>query len=108
MKIEIEDLSFNCIIGILDFERKKEQKVVVNLKAKYSYKNGEFINYVTLCDIIKSTTIKGKFELLEDALLANKEAILKEFPNITKLHLKISKPDILKDAKVSLSIEIDN
>lgn len=31
MKIEIEQLTFKCIIGILDFERVKKQKVIINL-----------------------------------------------------------------------------
>ena len=29
MKIEIEQLTFKCIIGILDFERVKKQKVIL-------------------------------------------------------------------------------
>jgi len=104
LKIEIEDLTFNTIIGLLDFERKIKQKVIVNLTATYNYKDGNFIDYVKICDIIKETTKKGEFELLEDALLANKKAILKEFSNIETISIKITKPDILKDAKVSLTI----
>ena len=105
MIIEIEDFTFNTIIGLLDFERVNEQKVIINLKAKYDYKDGKYIDYVEICNIIKDTTQKGKFELLEDALLANKSAILKKFPDIKELYIKITKPDILKDAKVSLSIK---
>jgi len=31
MTIHIESLTFECIIGILDFERQKAQKVIVDL-----------------------------------------------------------------------------
>ncbi|MBU4111247.1 dihydroneopterin aldolase, partial [bacterium] len=31
MTIHIEDLQFQCIIGILDFERVKEQNIIINL-----------------------------------------------------------------------------
>ena len=103
MTIEIKDLTFKCIIGLLDFERTNEQRVIVNLKLNYVYKKDNYINYVTICEIIKKTLIDEKFELLEDALLCVKENIFKEYQEIEHLELKISKPDILKDCIVSLS-----
>ncbi len=103
MKIEIENLTFKTIIGILDFERVKKQRVIVNLKVKYSYKNQEFINYVELCDLIKDNIKSSKFELLEDALISTADKILKKYKAIKKIKIKITKPDILKDADVSLS-----
>jgi dihydroneopterin aldolase len=103
LKIEIENLTFKTIIGILDFERVKKQRVIVNLKAKYSYKNQEFINYVELCDLIKDNIKTSKFELLEDALISTADKILKKYKAIKKIKIKITKPDILKDADVSLS-----
>ena len=102
MTIEIEDLTFNAIIGLLEFERTQEQKVIVNLKATYSYKDGKYIDYVEICNLIKSHIQESKFKLLEDALNSTAAKIMKNF-NIQKLYLKISKPDILKDALVSLS-----
>lgn len=38
MTIHIEDLRFQAIIGILDFERTTPQDVVVDLTIKYKYK----------------------------------------------------------------------
>jgi len=38
LTIEIENFSFKTIIGLLEFEKKTPQKVVVNLIAKYDYK----------------------------------------------------------------------
>jgi len=102
--LEIENLTFKAIIGLLDFERIKKQKVVVNLKANYIYKDGNYIDYVDLCKIIKKTIKKEKFELLENAIESLKNKIINKYPNIEYLNIKISKPDILKDCIVSLSI----
>ena len=104
MILEIENLTFKAIIGLLDFERIKKQKVVVNLKANYIYKDGNYIDYVDLCKIIKKTIKKEKFELLENAIESLKNKIINKYPNIEYLNIKISKPDILKDCIVSLSI----
>ena len=104
MRIEIEDLTFKSIIGLLDFERVKEQSVVVDVSIDYNYTKDNFINYVNVADIVKKTIIKNRFELLEDALNSTKDAIVREFGNsMEKLYIKISKPDILDDCIVSLS-----
>ena len=103
MRIEIEDLTFSCIIGLLDFERVEEQKVIVNISIDYNYTKDNFINYAYVANITKDTMRTKKFELLEDALISVKEAIIKEFNNIEKLYIKISKPDILDNCIVSLS-----
>ncbi|WP_373072664.1 dihydroneopterin aldolase [Sulfurimonas sp.] len=102
MKIHIEDLKFQCIIGILDHEREKEQDVIVNFECEYEFKN-EYINYVNIADLIKKTMIFSKFELIEDAILSLKSEISKEFPLINSHTLKISKPSILSDCSVSVS-----
>lgn len=103
MKIEIENLTFKCIIGILDFERVNEQRVIINATIDYNYSQDNFIDYVKVADIIKKNLKKSKFKLLEDALLDTKDKIINEFKNIDALYLKITKPDILKDCTVSLS-----
>ena len=103
MKIYIEDFSFKCIIGILDFERVNKQKVVINLSFDYEFKDNLFINYAEVSDLIKTTMKKRKFLLLEDAIISLKEIIDTKY-SISNLELKITKPDILKDCKVSLSL----
>ena len=103
MKIEIKDLTFKCIIGLLDFERVKKQTVVLNIEIDYNYSNGNYIDYAKVCKIAKKSLKKGKFELLEDALLNLKEKIFKKYKEINTLYIKIAKPDILKDCTVSLS-----
>ncbi len=102
MTIEIEDLKFQCIIGILDFERVKPQDVIINISIEYEYQN-EFINYVKIVEIIKETMIKSEFLLIEDALKEINLKLIKEFKAIKSINLKITKPSILPDCKVSVS-----
>lgn len=101
MKIEISNLTFKCIIGILDFERIKKQKVVINLSFEYNFSNDDFINYATVAELVEKTMKKEKFLLLEDAILHLK-TLLNNSYNISNLKIKISKPNILKNCVVSL------
>ncbi|MCG3711303.1 dihydroneopterin aldolase [Aliarcobacter butzleri] len=102
MKIDIENLTFKCIIGILDFERVKKQKVIINLSFEYAFSNDKFIDYSEVVDLIKQTMKKEKFQLIEDAVLYLTK-LLNQTYEIKNLKLKISKPTILKDCIVSLS-----
>ncbi|MDD2886594.1 MAG: dihydroneopterin aldolase [Aliarcobacter sp.] len=102
MKIEITDLSFKCIIGILDFERIKKQKVLINVSFEYEYSKDAFIDYAEVSNLIKITMKKEKFFLLEDAILYLESLLLNSY-KIDTLKIKISKPNILKNCIVSLS-----
>ena len=102
MRIYIEDLTFKCIIGILDFERVKPQKVILNIELDYDYKK-EFINYAQVVELVKSRMKKKKFLLIEDALKDLGKNIKKKFPQTNRVNLKITKPSILPDCKVSVS-----
>ena len=44
MTITIKALTFDVIIGLLDFERDKTQSIVINLEASYLYEEKQFIN----------------------------------------------------------------
>lgn len=103
MRVKIEDLTFNCIIGILPFEREKEQRVIINCSFSYKYKNSEFIDYSKVASHIEKQMIKNKFELIEDALLNLKKSLNDKF-NIKNLKLTIQKPDILPNCKVSIKL----
>ena len=102
MKIEISNLTFKCIIGILDFERVKKQKVIVDLSFEYNFSKDNFINYAEISTLIEKTMKKEKFLLLEDAIL-HLETLLNNNYKITNLYIKISKPTILKNCIVSLT-----
>ena len=73
MKIEIEQLTFKCIIGILDFERVKKQKVIINLSFDYDFSKDNFIDYSEVANLVKKSMKKNKFKLLQDAVKTKKK-----------------------------------
>jgi len=102
LTIEINNLTFKCIIGILDFERVTKQRVIINIKFDYTYKEDYFIDYSEVSSFVKKTMKKKQFKLLEESII-HLESELYKLYKIRKLKIKISKPDILKDCIVSLS-----
>jgi dihydroneopterin aldolase len=100
--IHIEDLKFQCIIGILDFERQNPQDVVINLTLDYKYEKN-FLNYADIVQKIKDVMIKSEFLLIEDALDYLNLKLIKEYSSIKSMNIKITKPSILPDCKVSVS-----
>ncbi len=103
MTIHIEGLTFDVIIGLLDFERDRPQRVIIDLEASYDYENDLFIDYAELVILMKEELKTKRYELLENALLGLKERLSTAFPELQTLSLKLSKPDILSECTVSLS-----
>jgi dihydroneopterin aldolase len=103
MIIHIEDLTFDVIIGLLDFERDKPQRVIINLEASYDYSDDQFIDYADIVLLIKDKLKVERYTLLENALLGINELLHSTYPHIETLSIKISKPDILSECTVSLS-----
>ena len=103
LKINIEDLTFNCIIGILPFERDKEQKVVINISFEYFYKDdgSNFIDYSKVVVLTEKIMIEKQFKLIEDAILFIRKELKNKY-KIENLKIKISKPDILPNCVVSV------
>ncbi|MDP2893221.1 MAG: dihydroneopterin aldolase, partial [Sulfurimonas sp.] len=62
-----------------------------------------FINYVDVVQIVKDLMKESEFLLIEDALENINLKLIKEFNSIKNIRLKITKPSILKDCKVSVS-----
>lgn len=106
MTIAIENLEFEAIIGILDYERTTPQKVVVDLIVEYHYNKNSFINYVDLRDLIRSSMINGKFGLIEEALDLISKKILDLNSTIDLVDLTIKKPDVLNDCTVSVRTKL--
>ena len=103
MTIHIEDLTLDIIIGILDFERTSKQKVVVETKINYNYTEEQFIDYTVVIDRIENLLKKEQYRLLGDALNDIESKLIEDFPQISSLYLKISKPNIVPNASVALS-----
>ena len=103
MTIHIEDLIFDVIIGLLDFERDKPQRVIINLEASYNYSDNKFIDYADMVLLIQNELKEKRYELLENALIGIQKLLYTSYPQLQTLFLKISKPDILPQCTVSLS-----
>ena len=103
MTIHIEELTFDVIIGLLDFERDKPQRVTINLEASYEYTHDHFIDYADMVNVIQQELKAKRYTLLEDALLGLKEILYTRHSSLQTLWIKISKPDILPHCTVSLS-----
>jgi len=105
MTIHIEALTFDAIIGILDFEREHPQRVVVDLQLSYDYSENAFIDYADLCDMIETKIKTERYRLLEEALADLEALLIADYPHIESLSLKIAKPDIITNATVALSAQ---
>ena len=103
MTIHIEALTFDVIIGLLDFERDRPQRVIIDLEASYHYKNNHFIDYADMVVLIQNELNQKRYTLLEDALLGIKSVLCHTYPQLLSLSLKIAKPDILTECSVALS-----
>lgn len=104
MKIIIDGLQTEAIIGILDFERTTPQSIVINVEAIYDYtKTSIFIDYSQITQMITTNIQDSKYELIEEALIGLKDILILEFPNILSLYIKLIKPDILSNCTVGVS-----
>jgi dihydroneopterin aldolase len=103
VKIEIKDLEFNAIIGLLDFERDRAQKVRLHITIEYDYIPPNYLDYAQIVEISRQHIRKQKYELLEDALAGLDQMLKEQFPIIDTLHIAISKPNILPDCEVIVS-----
>jgi len=103
MTIAIRDLTFECIIGILDFERLQPQKVVIDARIDYDYAPGNFLDYAAVAAHLKTEMTAARFELIEEALHALTASLKAAFPAINGLELTLSKPDILPDCRVGVT-----
>lgn len=102
MTIHIESLTFEAIIGLLDFERDKPQRVVVDIEASYRFEN-DFIDYADIVALVQTDLKTNRYILIEDALNGLKDKITTVYPQIKTLRIKIAKPDILPVCNVALS-----
>ncbi|OQX58017.1 MAG: hypothetical protein B5M52_06170 [Helicobacteraceae bacterium 4484_230] len=102
MIITIDELTFECIIGILDAERTTKQKVIVKAEIDYDYEDG-FIDYALVTEHIKNSMKEHKFKLIEEAILSLQTSLKTSFASINSLNLTIYKPDILPDCRIGIT-----
>ena len=103
LKVNINELTFECIIGILQFEREKKQKVIIDISFEYFFNDdgSNFIDYSHVAFFAQSSMENEKFKLIEDAILYIRKG-LKNTYEIKNLKVKITKPDIMPNCIVSV------
>jgi len=101
--IKIENLLFEAILGILDFERRSPQRIEIECEIEYRYEKGRFLDYAAAAQLLESTMKEGRFSLVEEALEALFHKMRETFPEIEKIKITISKPDILPNCRVCVS-----
>jgi len=103
MKIHINDLRFETIIGILEHERVHPQLVCLHVKITYPFDGSHFIDYAQVCQLITQDMQERKYGLVEEALEGITQKMIEHYPNISKITVKIFKPTIIENAIVGVS-----
>ena len=103
LKVNINELTFSCIIGILPFERVNEQKVILDISFEYFFNEdgSNYIDYSKVATFAQSSMENEKFKLIEDAILFIRKALKSKY-EIKNLKVKITKPDIMPNCIVSV------
>jgi dihydroneopterin aldolase len=96
----IEKLEFEAIIGVLEKERETPQKVQIWANIEIRYKKDSLIDYVLICETIKSTLIESRFFTVEEAVLTLIDRISSLNPRIKKIFLKLLKTEIIENTAV--------
>ena len=106
--ISLKDFIIHTIIGILDFERKNKQKIIIDIDIVY--KNIEILDYSILHDLILKIFNENQFYYLEDAINHIENEIISNFKYLINVDITIKKPDIFSDciAVVHKKLKLEN
>ncbi|MGL2443844.1 FolB domain-containing protein [Helicobacter pylori] len=105
--VHIHNLVFETILGILEFERLKPQKISVNLDLFYTeLSNKAYLDYMEIQEIIQNTMREKQYLLIEDALKDLSQILKTRYNEISELFLKISKLEISPNSQVGASVKI--
>ena len=105
-KIHIEGLEVLALIGVYDWERKYQQRLIVDVEltadlslAAQTDDVGNTLNYAEIAQGISEFAAKSQFKLIEALASHMVDWLLQSFPKLISVRLKLSKPDILANAK---------
>ncbi len=100
--ITIDQLEFECIIGIYPHERSAVQPLRIDLrlgvapviKAAQSDDIAQTVDYQRVCEAVMNVAQTGQFQLVEALALAAVDALFNQFP-LAAIQIKVSKPNAL-------------
>lgn len=109
-EIEIRDLEFKCILGTLPFERKNEQRILLNVSLWLDFTQAACnedlafsIDYAQLADNLKEFIRLSCFQLEETLVYETAKYILGNYPRAQMVEVSVCKPDAIPDCKGAIS-----
>jgi len=105
-RIDIKNIEFYAIIGLLPHERTIAQKVIAHATLWYDYHDRHIIDYAKAAKMIEKNIQQKQFELLEEALADTLQLLHTTFPTIKRASLSITKPQILSNATPSVTLTL--
>jgi dihydroneopterin aldolase len=104
-KIFLEDLEIRCIIGTLPRERRRKQKVVIDLEFPAPVREAarrddlrKAVDYQKIAKRVTEFVSRSRFYLIETLADRLASLLLREFP-LKSLLLRVSKPGAIRNAK---------
>ncbi len=105
--IHVHNFVFETILGILEFERLKPQKISVDLDLFYTeLPNKTYLDYMEIQELIQKMMQEKQYLLIEDALKDLSHVLKTRYKEISELFLKISKLEISPNSQVGASVKI--
>lgn len=103
--IKIKNLKVKTIIGILDYERKNKQEIIINISIDYNSRKAsetddiaDALDYKILHDKLVTEIEKSDFRLIEklsDYIIS----MIMEDSKVTRIEIEIDKPAALEFAE---------
>ncbi|MCQ2098121.1 MAG: dihydroneopterin aldolase [Fibrobacter sp.] len=103
-KISLRDLTFDCIIGTLPFERVNEQPIILNVSLWLDFtlaaRNEDLahsIDYAQLAEDLKGFIRLSCFQLEETLVMETARHILEHYPKAQMVEVSVRKPQAIPD-----------
>ncbi|MFP6032062.1 dihydroneopterin aldolase [Helicobacter pylori] len=105
--VHVHNFVFETILGILEFERLKPQKISVDLDLFYTQLPSKaYLDYMEIQELIQKMMQEKQYLLIEDALKDLSHVLKTRYNEISELYLKISKLEISPNSQVGASVKI--
>lgn len=98
MTIGIRELEVHAILGLLPHERRRRQRLTVDIELDYDASTAEAsddiadaLDYRKLVDLVRITLQTRQFELLEAAVAGLSDEIFRTFQQATRLQVTLRK-----------------
>jgi len=104
MTIHIKALTFDAIIGLLEYERHNTQRISLNIDIEYNYQDKAYIDYAVIVKEVEDMVVDAGYYLLEEAIEAIESYIVHHHKSLLQsLSIEIQKLDIFDNCVVALS-----